>query len=55
MVAMPFGSIVGARLFGIVRKAVFNGHERKRLYKEAKEFLALRSKRKEFVATQASR
>lgn len=42
-------------IFRIVRKAVFNGHERKRLYKEAKEFLALRSKRKEFVATQASR
>jgi radical SAM superfamily enzyme YgiQ (UPF0313 family) len=42
-------------IFRIVRKAVFNGHERRRLYKEAKEFLALRSKRKEFVATQASR
>jgi hopanoid biosynthesis associated radical SAM protein HpnJ len=42
-------------IFRIVRKAVFNGHERKRLYKEAKEFLALRSKRKAFVATQASR
>jgi hopanoid biosynthesis associated radical SAM protein HpnJ len=42
-------------IFRIVRKAAFNGHERKRLYKEAKEFLQLRSKRKQFVATQASR
>jgi hopanoid biosynthesis associated radical SAM protein HpnJ len=42
-------------IFRIVRRAVFNSHERKRLYKEAKEFLQLRAKRKEFVATQASR
>ncbi|MBI3650432.1 MAG: hopanoid biosynthesis associated radical SAM protein HpnJ [Acidobacteria bacterium] len=42
-------------IFRIVRKAAFNGHERRRLYKEAKEFLQLRSKRKQFVATQASR
>jgi hopanoid biosynthesis associated radical SAM protein HpnJ len=42
-------------IFRIVRKAAFNGHERKRLYKEAKEFLQLRAKRKEFVAAQASR
>jgi hopanoid biosynthesis associated radical SAM protein HpnJ len=42
-------------IFRIVRKAVFNSHERRRLYKEAKEFLQLRAKRKEFVATQASR
>jgi radical SAM superfamily enzyme YgiQ (UPF0313 family) len=34
----------------IVRKAVFDNHERKRLYKEAREYLALRSKRKQFVA-----
>lgn len=34
----------------IVRKAIFDGHERKRLYKEAREYLALRSKRKKFVA-----
>jgi len=42
-------------IFRIVRRAAFNGHERRRLYKEAKEFLQLRAKRKEFVATQASR
>jgi hopanoid biosynthesis associated radical SAM protein HpnJ len=34
----------------IMRKAVFDGHERKRLYKEAREYMALRSKRKKFVA-----
>ncbi|MEQ1946112.1 MAG: hopanoid biosynthesis associated radical SAM protein HpnJ [Bryobacteraceae bacterium] len=34
----------------IVRKAIFNGKERKRLYKEATEYLALRSKRKKYVA-----
>ena len=33
----------------VVRKAVFNGDERRRLYKEAREYLALRSKRKKFV------
>lgn len=42
-------------IFRIVRRAAFNGHERKRLYKEAKEFLQLRAKRKEFVQAQASR
>src|SRR5579871_408616 len=34
----------------IVRKAIFNGAERRRLYKEAREYMALRSKRKRFVA-----
>ena len=34
----------------IVRKAIFDGKERKRLYKEAAEYLALRSKRKQYVA-----
>jgi hopanoid biosynthesis associated radical SAM protein HpnJ len=34
----------------VVRKAIFNNEERKRLYKEAREYLALRSKRKKFVA-----
>jgi len=34
----------------IVRKAIFDGKERKRLYKEATEYLALRSKRKQYVA-----
>src|SRR5262249_3192344 len=36
-------------VFRIVRHAIFNSTERKRLYKEAKEFLQLRSKRKQFV------
>ncbi len=34
----------------IVRNALFDGKERKRLAKEAREYLALRSKRKEFAA-----
>jgi hopanoid biosynthesis associated radical SAM protein HpnJ len=34
----------------LVRKAMFDPAERRRLYKEAREFLALRSKRKKFVA-----
>src|SRR5437763_1116933 len=34
----------------IVRKAVFDGDERRRLTKEAREYMALRSKRKKFVA-----
>jgi hopanoid biosynthesis associated radical SAM protein HpnJ len=33
----------------VVRKALFDSDERKRLYKEAREYLALRSKRKQFV------
>jgi hopanoid biosynthesis associated radical SAM protein HpnJ len=33
----------------IVRKALFDGRERQRLYKEAREFLALRAKRKRYV------
>ena len=36
----------------IVRKALFDSHERRRLAKEAREYLALRSKRKRFVADQ---
>jgi hypothetical protein len=36
----------------IVRKAIFNGDERRRLTKEAREYMALRSKRKRFVAEQ---
>ena len=39
----------------IVRKAIFNGDERRRLYKEAREYLALRAKRKKFVAEQRGR
>jgi hopanoid biosynthesis associated radical SAM protein HpnJ len=38
--------------FRLVRKAIFNNGERKRLYKEAREYLALRSKRKRFVQDQ---
>ena len=34
----------------IVRKAIFNGEERRRLYKEAREYLALRAKRQKYVA-----
>ncbi len=34
----------------VVRKAIFDSSERKRLYKEAREYMALRSKRKRFVA-----
>jgi hypothetical protein len=36
----------------VVRKAIFHNDERKRLYKEAREYLALRSKRKKFVKEQ---
>jgi hopanoid biosynthesis associated radical SAM protein HpnJ len=36
----------------LVSKALFNGEERRRLYKEAREYLALRSKRKQFVKEQ---
>jgi hopanoid biosynthesis associated radical SAM protein HpnJ len=36
----------------IVRKAMFNGAERRRLAKEAREYLSLRSKRKKFVVSE---
>jgi hopanoid biosynthesis associated radical SAM protein HpnJ len=36
----------------VVRKAIFDSKERKRLAKEAREYLALRHKRKKFVAEQ---
>src|SRR5689334_12520192 len=36
-------------VFRIVRKAFFNSSERKRLYKEAKSFMALRAKRRRYV------
>jgi len=36
----------------VVRKAIFDSAERKRLAKEAREYLALRSKRKQFVAAE---
>ena len=37
-------------IWRMVRKAIFNGDERRRLTKEAREYMALRSKRKKFVA-----
>ncbi len=39
-------------IFRIVRRAIFDGCERRRLYKEAKEFFQLRAKRKKFVHSQ---
>jgi radical SAM superfamily enzyme YgiQ (UPF0313 family) len=36
----------------VVRKALFHSGERRRLYKEAREYLALRNKRRKFVADQ---
>ncbi len=36
----------------VVRRALFDSTERRRLYKEAREYLALRSKRKQFVREQ---
>ncbi len=39
----------------LVSKALFNGEERRRLYKEAREYLALRSKRKQFVKEEKQR
>jgi hypothetical protein len=42
-------------VFRIVRKSFFDSSERKRLYKEAKAFMKLRSQRKKYVeATRAS-
>ncbi len=40
-------------VFRILRKAAFDGHERKRLYKEAKTFLKLRSQRNKMVKKHA--
>jgi hopanoid biosynthesis associated radical SAM protein HpnJ len=39
-------------IWRVVRKAIFNSAERKRLSKEAREYMALRSKRKKFVTQQ---
>ena len=36
-------------VYRIVRRALFNAPERRRLYKEAREYLRLRAKRKRFV------
>jgi len=38
----------------IVRRALFDGAERRRLFKEAREYLALRSKRKKYVSERRS-
>jgi len=40
-------------IFRIVRRAMFNGAERRRLYREAREYLQLRARRKQFVRSQA--
>jgi hypothetical protein len=37
-----------------VSKALFNSNDRRRLYKEAREYLALRAKRKLFVQSEKS-
>ena len=42
-------------VYRILRKAVFNSAERKRLYKEAKTFLKLRSQRQRWVKEQRSK
>jgi len=42
-------------IWRIVRKAIFNSSERRRLTKEAREYMALRSKRKKFVAATSRR
>jgi hopanoid biosynthesis associated radical SAM protein HpnJ len=39
----------------VVRKAIFDSSERKRLTKEAREYMALRSKRKRFVASERTK
>jgi hypothetical protein len=39
-------------VYRIVRKAIFNGEERKRLYKEARSFLKLRAARNKWVQEQ---
>jgi hypothetical protein len=40
-------------IFRILKKGVFNGHERKRLYKEAKTFLKVRAMRNKLVKSKA--
>jgi hopanoid biosynthesis associated radical SAM protein HpnJ len=39
-------------IWRVVRKAIFNGEERRRLTKEAREYMSLRSKRKRFISEQ---
>jgi hopanoid biosynthesis associated radical SAM protein HpnJ len=38
-------------IFRIVRRSIFNSEDRKRLFKEAKEFFQLRARRKDFVTS----
>ena len=39
-------------IWRVVRKALWNSHDRKRLTKEAREYMALRGKRKKFISEQ---
>jgi radical SAM superfamily enzyme YgiQ (UPF0313 family) len=39
-------------IWRMVRKVMFNSHDRKRLTKEAREYLALRTRRKKFISQQ---
>ena len=39
-------------IWRMVRKVIFNSHDRKRLTKEAREYMALRSRRKKFISQQ---
>jgi len=39
-------------IWRVVRKALFDSHERKRLTKEAREYMALRTRRKKFISDQ---
>jgi hopanoid biosynthesis associated radical SAM protein HpnJ len=39
-------------IWRVVRKAMWNSHDRKRLMKEAREYMALRGKRKKFISEQ---
>ena len=39
-------------IWRMVRKVIFNSHDRKRLTKEAREYMALRTRRKKFIAEQ---
>ena len=39
-------------IWRMVRKVIFNSHDRKRLTKEAREYMALRTRRRKFIAEQ---
>jgi hopanoid biosynthesis associated radical SAM protein HpnJ len=39
-------------IWRMVRKVIFNSHDRKRLAKEAREYMALRARRKKFISEQ---